>query len=258
MVAEEKKAILTTKNLTVAYNGTPVLWQVSANFSKGKMTAIVGPNGAGKSTLIKTTLDFMKAQVGSVHYHFTGIEKELNMKDIKDKVAYVPQKSSVDWDFPTRVIDVALMGRYGKLGIFKRPKKEDQELAYQMLEKVEMNDFSNRQISELSGGQRQRVFLARALTQQAELYILDEPLAGVDIKTEKIVMDLLRQLCKQGKSVIVVHHDLFTVEKYFDNVILLNREIISQGPVQEVFTEDNIHQTYYAKQKLDETQVGDE
>lgn len=229
--------------LTVAYDAEPVLWDVTAAFKRGKLTAIIGPNGAGKSTLIQTMLGFLDPIIGEVSFSPEGKPFD-SYQSVKKQVAYVPQKSSVDWDFPTTVLDVVIMGRYGHLGWFKRPGKRDKELAEEVLDQVGMASFKNRQISQLSGGQRQRVFLARALVQQADIYILDEPLAGVDIKTERVIMKLLRDLVEEQNTVLVVHHDLQTVEEYFDEVLFLNREVIDAGPVVEVFTDENIEKTY--------------
>ncbi|WP_208560297.1 metal ABC transporter ATP-binding protein [Marinilactibacillus kalidii] len=236
--------------LTVAYDAKPVLWNTSLSFRAGKLTAIVGPNGAGKSTLIKTMLDFIKPVTGEIQYTVRG--QSATYKEVKNHIAYVPQNSSVDWDFPATVLDVVLMGRYGKLGWFKRTGKKDRAIAKDMLNKVGMPSFANRQISQLSGGQRQRVFLARALAQEADIYMLDEPLAGVDIKTEGIIMDLLRELTRQNKTVIVVHHDLQTVEEYFDDVVFINQEALSSGPIAQVFTKENIDETYRQDRNLGE------
>lgn len=221
-----------------------------SNFQKRKLTAIVGPNGAGKSTLLKTILDFIKPVTGQIEY-FVG-KQSSEYKEIKNHIAYVPQNSTVDWDFPATVLDVVLMGRYGHLGWFKRPRKKDKDIAKEMLAKVGMTTFFNRQISQLSGGQRQRVFLARALAQEADIYILDEPLAGVDMKTERIIMDLLKELTKENKTVIVVHHDLQTVEAYFDEVVFINQEVLNNGPVSSTFTKGNIDETYRQDRNLGE------
>lgn len=252
--AETKDTAIDIKQLTVAYDARPVLWDVNVQFETGKLTAIVGPNGAGKSTLIKSMLGFIKPVIGEVLYSIEG-QSAKNYKTVKNNIAYVPQNNSVDWDFPATVLDVVLMGRYGHLGWFKRPSKKDKEIAKQMLLKVGMPTFANRQISQLSGGQRQRVFLARALAQEADIYIMDEPLAGVDMKTERIIMQLLRGLVKKGNTVLVVHHDLQTVEEYFDDVVFLNREILANGPVEEIFTEENIEETYRQDKNLGEEGV---
>lgn len=244
--------IIHLKNLTVAYDAKPVLWNITTAFKKGQMTAIIGPNGAGKSTLIKAMLDLEKKLSGEVTYLVGKNETALSYHVARNEVAYVPQKNDVDWDFPTSVIDVVTMGRYGKLGWLKRPTKNDKKIATEKLEAVGMSSFKNRQISQLSGGQRQRVFLARALAQESSIYILDEPLAGVDMKTESIIIDLLKDLTQQGKTVIIVHHDLRTVPDYFDQVLFLNQEVVAAGSVSSTFTEENIDDTYRKDHNLGE------
>lgn len=226
------------EDLTIAYNHTPVLWDIDLTVQRGVLMAIVGPNGAGKSTLIKSMLGFLKPVSGNVLFFGKPYSA------VRKRIAYVPQKGSVDWDFPTDVFDVVMMGRYGELGILKRPKKEDFDKVEQALEEVGMLSFAHRQISQLSGGQQQRVFLARALVQNADIYMMDEPFQGVDAKTEKSIVSVLQRLRDLGKTVIVVHHDLQTVKSYFDEVTLLNIKVVASGPVQEVFTENNIKQTY--------------
>lgn len=226
------------KDLTVSYDLKPVLWDIDLNIKKGSLMAIVGPNGAGKSTLIKALLGIVKLVTGSVLF----FDKEY--KDIRKKISYVPQRESVDWDFPTTVFDVVLMGRYGHVGWIKRPGKKDKELALEALKKVGMEQYKNRHIKELSGGQQQRVFLARSLVQEAEIYLMDEPFQGIDVKTEKAVLKILRELKDEGKTVVVVHHDLDTVRDYFDQVTLLNKQIIVSGNVSEVFTQENIKLAY--------------
>jgi manganese/zinc/iron transport system ATP- binding protein len=237
------KQAINIENMTVAYQAEPVLWNVNVTFNKGKLTAILGPNGAGKSTLLNAILDLVKPVSGNIQF----IKNDGNwgtFEDVQQHVAYVPQRSSVDWDFPTDVLDVVVMGRYAHLGWLKRPKQNDYDIAKEKLEQVGMLSYQDRQISQLSGGQRQRVFLARALAQEADVYLLDEPLAGVDIKTEKIIIDLLEELAKEGKTVVVVHHDLQTVEEYFDEVIFLNHEIIDYGETASTFTDKNVEETY--------------
>lgn len=229
---------LEVSDLTVAYQDKPVLWDIDLNVPQGILMAIVGPNGAGKTTLIKSILGLVKPAAGRVFVHGK------DYKENRQLVGYVPQRGSVDWDFPTSVLDVVTMGRYGALGWFKRPGAAEHELALQALEKVGMVAFANRQISQLSGGQQQRVFLARALVQDAQLYFMDEPFQGVDATTERAIIALLQDLRAQGKTVIVVHHDLQTVPEYFDWVTLLNVRRIASGRVDEVFTEDNLRQTY--------------
>lgn len=240
----QSKVAINVSDLTVAYGTEPVLWNVNVQFERGKVTAIVGPNGAGKSTLLKSMLNFLEPLSGAVTFHVNSPTNKNSYKHIKKQIAYVPQNRTVDWDFPATVFDIVMMGRYGKTGLLRRTTKKDREIAYMMLEKVGMVDFSNRQISELSGGQKQRVFLARALAEEPEMYILDEPLAGVDVTTEKIIMNILKDLAAQDKTLLVVHHDLQTVLEYFDHVVFLNKEVIAYGPVANTFTDENIAKTY--------------
>ncbi|WP_368645802.1 metal ABC transporter ATP-binding protein [Alkalibacterium putridalgicola] len=247
----KKESAIQIDKLTVAYEAQPVLWNISLAFKKGKMTAIVGPNGAGKSTMIKAMLGLVEPVTGEVVYQDVD-QKAVSYKELKNRIAYVPQNTSVDWNFPTTVRDVVLMGRYGHLGWFKRPKNKDREIARQMLLKVGLPSFASRQISQLSGGQRQRVFLARALAQEADVYIMDEPLAGVDMKTEHIIMKLLKQLVAEGKTVLVVHHDLQTVEEYFDDIVFINQEVIAAGPVDETFDKQTVKKTYHRDRNLGE------
>lgn len=236
-----------THNLSVAYGDEPVLWNVSIQILTGKMTAIVGPNGAGKSTLLEALLGFLKPLKGEINYF-----QNKSYKAVKDRVAYVPQKQAVDWNFPATVLEVVMMGRYGNVGLFKRLKQSDKNIALEKLEAVQMSDFADRQINELSGGQKQRVFLARALASEADIYLLDEPLAGVDMKTEKIIMSLLYDLTRQNKTVIVVHHDLQTVEEYFDQIVFLNQKVIEQGPVDQVYNQEQIEQTFRPSLAIEE------
>ena len=226
------------EDLTVSYDLKPVLWDIDLSIPKGVLMAIVGPNGAGKSTLIKSMIDLIKKVSGKTYFNGKPY------KDMRKKIAYIPQRGSVDWDFPTTVLDVVMMGRYGHLGWFKRPTIEDKKISLEALEKVNMTPFKDSQISELSGGQQQRVFLARALVQEADIYLMDEPFQGVDVKTEKAIIDLLKLLKKEGKTVVVVHHDLQTVTEYFDWVTLINKRVIQSGLVSEVFTDENIKKTY--------------
>jgi manganese/zinc/iron transport system ATP- binding protein len=227
--------------LTVAYQKKPVLSDISFSIPEGKLIGIIGPNGAGKSTLIKAILELIPSINGSVEIF--GDSYKQNRK----KVGYVPQRESVDWDFPTDALDVVTMGRYGHLGWFKRPGKKDTKIAMECLEKVGMAQYAHRQISQLSGGQQQRVFLARALAQDADLYFMDEPFVGVDAATEKAIITLLNNLKTQGKTVLVVHHDLNTVKEYFDWIMLLNKELIGIGPTEELFTKDYLQTTYGGK-----------
>lgn len=225
-------------DLTVAYRDKPVLWDVDLDIPEGVLMAIVGPNGAGKTTLIKAILGLIPPAAGKVRLFGQPLEH------VRRMVGYVPQRGSVDWDFPASVLDVTLMGRYGNLGWFRRPGEAERQAALQALDKVGMRDYAERQISQLSGGQQQRVFLARALVQEARLYFMDEPFQGVDAVTERAIVTLLQELRDQGKTVLVVHHDLQTVTEYFDWVMLLNLQRIASGPMQEVFTEENLRKAY--------------
>lgn len=227
-----------TKNLGASYGGTPVLENINVEITQGSLCGIIGPNGAGKSTFLKAAMDFVPGKVGTAEF----FGQSLNA--VRQQVAFVPQSSSVDWDFPTDVFDVVLMGTYGKLGWFRSPGKKEKKLALECLEKVGMQDFMHRQIGQLSGGQRQRVFLARALAQEADLYFLDEPFAGVDAATEKAIMKVLKDLQKEGKTIVAVHHDLTSAAEYFDHLLLMNKTLIASGKFQETFTEKNLEKTY--------------
>lgn len=231
-------AALDVTDLTVAYRDKPVLWDVDLAVPGGVLMAIVGPNGAGKTTLIKAILGLVRSAAGQTLIYGKPYAEQRRL------VGYVPQRGSVDWDFPTSVLDVVMMGRYGTLGWIRRPGRTERELALAALEKVNMHEFANRQISQLSGGQQQRVFLARALVQDAQIYFMDEPFQGVDATTERAIVTLLRELRSAGKTVIVVHHDLQTVPEYFDWVTLLNVRKIASGPVEDAFTEENLRRAY--------------
>ncbi len=237
MKASEPKAIEVT-DLTVAYQDKPVLWDIDLDVPPGVLLSIVGPNGAGKTTLIKAILGLVRPAAGNVLIYDKPYDSQRQI------VGYVPQRGSVDWDFPTNVLDVVMMGRYGALGWVRWPGKKERELAMQALEKVGMEAYTTRQISQLSGGQQQRVFLARALVQDATVYLMDEPFQGVDATTERAIVTLLQELRANGKTVVVVHHDLQTVTDYFDWVMLLNIRRIASGPVDETFTPDNLRETY--------------
>jgi manganese/zinc/iron transport system ATP- binding protein len=232
------------EDLTVAYREEPVLWDVDLQVPKGTLMAIVGPNGAGKSTLIKTIIGLIEPSAGRVSIYGKPFKQQRHL------VGYVPQRGSVDWDFPTNALDVVMMGRYGHLGWFKRPAQSEREQAMQALTKVSMESFADRQISQLSGGQQQRVFLARALVQDAQIYFMDEPFQGVDATTERAIVNVLQELKAAGRTVVVVHHDLETVPTYFDRVLLLNVRAIASGPVAEVFTPENLRRTYGGRMEL--------
>lgn len=229
---------LEINDLTVAYNSKPALWDVDLEVPEGVLMAIVGPNGAGKSTLIKAALGLIPRAAGEVQFFGKSYQQA------RDMVGYVPQRGTVDWDFPTSVLDVVLMGLYGQLGWFKRPGKRERDLAMHALEQVKLADLAGRQISQLSGGQQQRTFLARALVQDAHIYFMDEPFAAVDAVTERAIVNILRELRERDKTVIVVHHDLNTVNEYFDWVALLNVEVIASGELESVYTHENLQKTY--------------
>ncbi len=235
---ETIKPAIEITDLTVAYHEKPVLWDVDFEAPQDCMLAIVGPNGAGKSTLIKSIMGLVKPAAGRVLVFGKTYRPESRL------IGYVPQRGTVDWDFPTNVLDVVLMGRYGHLGWFKRPTDKDRRLALECLDKVGMTDFINRQISQLSGGQQQRVFLARAFIQDAPIYLMDEPFAGVDATTERSIITLLRELQDRGKTIICVHHDLQTLKEYFDHVLLLNVRALALGKVSDVLTQENLKRTY--------------
>ena len=229
---------LSIDDLTVAYQSKPAIWDIDLDVPEGILMAIVGPNGAGKSTLIKAALNLIPRAAGTVSFYGKPYERARRL------VGYVPQRGSVDWDFPTSVLDVVTMGLYGRLGWFRRPGRAERELALAALEQVGLGDLVDRQISQLSGGQQQRTFLARALAQDAQIYFMDEPFAAVDAVTENAIVNILRELNRRGKTVLVVHHDLQTVAEYFDWVTLLNVEVVASGPTAATFTLENLQQTY--------------
>ena len=226
------------EDLTVAYRDKPAIWDMDLRVPTGVLAAIVGPNGAGKSTLLKAVLGLIRPVAGSIQVFGQPF------RTMRRRVAYVPQRSSVDWDFPTDVLDVATMGTYGRLGWIRRPGRTERRDALAALDRVGIADLAHRQIGQLSGGQQQRVFLARALVQDADLYVMDEPFQGVDAITEAAIVDVLRSLRDAGKTVVAVHHDLATVPKYFDWVALLNVKLIAAGSVGEVFTDANVKTAY--------------
>jgi manganese transport system ATP-binding protein len=232
------KTAISVKELYVSYYGSEALKNVSFTVEEGKLVGIIGPNGAGKSTLLKVLLNLIQKDKGQVEI----LGKTI--REMRTKVAYVPQRSNIDWDFPITVIDTVLLGTYPNLGIFKRPKKIDKDWALECLEKVGIAEFRNRQIGELSGGQQQRVFLARALAQKPEMYFLDEPFVGVDVTSEETIISILKELRDIGKTVVVVHHDLSKASDYFNELILLNKELIESGDVEKVFRPEVIGKAY--------------
>lgn len=235
---DKRHLALSVDDLTVAYHSKPAIWDIDLDVPEGVLMAIVGPNGAGKSTLIKAVLNLIPRAAGTVGFYGKPYEQARSL------VGYVPQRGSVDWDFPTSVLDVVMMGLYGRLGWFRRPGRKERNLALQALDQVGLVDFMDRQISQLSGGQQQRTFLARALVQDAQIYFMDEPFAAVDAVTERSIVHILRELKQRGKTVLVVHHDLQTVEEYFDWLTLLNVEVIASGRTAATFTAENLRKTY--------------
>ncbi len=236
-----KNNILEVEELNVSYEKIAVLWDISFSLEKGQCVGVIGPNGAGKTTLIKGILQLVKATSGSTLFFGKPLKK------VRRRVSYVPQRDSIDWDFPITVFDAVLMGRYGHLGKLKWARKADKIATREMLEFLNLDKFADRQISQLSGGQKQRLFIARALLQDADLYFLDEPFAGIDLATEKLIIDLLKSLQKKGKTLFVIHHDLNTVENYFDKVMMLNTSMIAFGDVKKVFTTQNLNRTFGQK-----------
>lgn len=241
MNAERNELPIEIHDMTIAYHKKPVLWDVDLELPEGKLVGIIGPNGAGKSTMIKAVMGLIPKASGWVKIYGKPYEEQRQL------IGYVPQRESVDWDFPISALEVVLMGRYGRVGWIRRPGKEDRWIAEEALDKVSMGEFRDRQISQLSGGQQQRIFLARALAQDARIYLMDEPFAGVDAATERAIIDILVELRRQGKTILVVHHDLQTVTQYFDWVLMLNMRVVANGPTEEVYTDENLQRTYGGK-----------
>lgn len=240
---------ITVNNISVSYDGNEAVKDVSFSFQPGSLIGVLGPNGAGKSTLLKAILGLIARDHGDVRLGTKSID------EMRKKIAYVPQRSNIDWNFPIIVKDTVLLGTYPKIGLLRRPKKEDKEWAMECLRQVGMESFANRQIGELSGGQQQRVFLARALAQKADYFFLDEPFVGIDVSSEEVIINILRQLKKAGKIVFVVHHDLSKVKSYFDDLILINKELIDAGPVNKVFQPEIMAKAYQRQIMLDGLEV---
>lgn len=234
----EQGPVVKVENLTVSYLHKPVLWDINFELPKGQITGVIGPNGSGKTTLLKSIMGLLPADSGKIELFGNPLKK------VRSRISYVPQRESVDWDFPATIEDVVLMGRYRKENLFRRLKKEDHEIAREAMEQVGLLDLAKNPISELSGGQQQRVFLARALAQQADLYLMDEPFVGVDAATEDAILKLLSKMRDAGKSVIIVHHDLQTAYSFFDHIVLLRTRLIGAGPKNDVFTTQNLQDAY--------------
>jgi len=238
MIQQVDNPVLEVHDLTVSYNRKPVLWGIDLALPQNTIISIVGPNGAGKSTLLKAMMGLVPIDSGYIKFFKQPLDK------IRKQVSYVPQRESVDWDFPASVYDVVMMGRYAHLGLFHRPKDEDKEIVMHCMEKVGIHQLAKRQISELSGGQQQRVFLARALAQKAKLYLMDEPFAAIDMASEAVIINSLKKMAKEGCTIVLVHHDLQSVSTYFDWSILLNVRVVAAGPTQEIFTPELLKETY--------------
>lgn len=242
--------VLEAHNLTAGYSGKPVLWDIDFHLPKAKIIGIVGPNGSGKTTLLKTIMGLLKPDSG-----YTRIFGH-KLEEVRNRVAYVPQRESVDWDFPASVMDIVLMGRYTKKNIFGKLSSKDVEFARDALKKTGMLAYANRQISQLSGGQQQRVFIARSIAQQADIYLMDEPFVGVDAATESRILDIMQTMRNEGKTVIIVHHDLQTAADFFDWIVLLNTRLVACGPTAEVLTDENLREAYGGRLNL-LTKMGD-
>ncbi len=247
---KEEKTVLELHNLTVSYNNKPAIWNIDFSIPEGQLVGVIGPNGSGKTTMLKAIMGLIEPASGYVKLFSKSLD------EVRQRISYVPQRGTVDWDFPATVFDVVLMGRYKPKNLFRRTKRQDKEIALECLRKVQLEKFKNRQISQLSGGQQQRVFIARALAQEADLYIMDEPFAGVDAATENAIITLLKEMKQQGKTVIVVHHDLQTATNYFDWLVLMNTRLIAAGTLKDVFTQEKLDQTYGGKLNI-MAQVGD-
>jgi manganese/zinc/iron transport system ATP- binding protein len=241
MEAKNQSDVLNIWNLSVSYAKQPVLWDLTLQVPQGKIVGVIGPNGAGKSTFIKAIMGLIPTDHGLIEI----FGKPL--RAVKKRISYVPQRNSVDWNFPASVFDIVLMGRYAHLGLFKRPRQVDKDKAMHALQQVEMDHLATKKISNLSGGQQQRIFIARALAQEADLYFMDEPFVGIDIATEQTIITLLKRLATEGKSIIVVHHDLQTVQQYFDWVILLNMHLIGAGTVEDMLQPHLLQTAYRGK-----------
>ncbi len=244
MILQADNQILEAHNLTVSYNGNPVLWNIDFTLPSGQLCGIIGPNGSGKTTLLKAIMGLIPPSAGFIKIYDQALE------NVRQRISYVPQRETVDWDFPASVYDVVLMGRYSTKKILKRLKPLDHKIALESLELVGLSAYKNRQIAQLSGGQQQRVFLARALAQQADLYLLDEPFTGVDAASEEAILGVLTSLRDQGKSIVVVHHDLQTAKNYFDWIVLLNTRLVASGPKDQIFKDQLLQEAYGGKLTL--------
>jgi ABC-type Mn2+/Zn2+ transport system ATPase subunit len=236
--------VIEIKGLSVSYERKRVLSNIFMAIESGHIYGVIGPNGAGKSTLFKSILNIIQSNTGTIQVFGEEFSK------VRKNVAYVPQKDEVDWSFPATVMDIVLMGRYPHKKLLQRISNDDKKIALESMEKLGITEFRDRQIGALSGGQQQRVFLARAICQGADMFFLDEPFVGVDMTTEHKIIEILKELASEGKTILVVHHDLSTVDNYFDKVILINQRLIAYGDTTETFTRDNIARTYAPQMKI--------
>ena len=237
-MTSKKIPAIEVHDMTVSYKNKPVLWGIDIDFPEGKFIGILGPNGVGKSTLLKAIMSTVPKKSGYVKF----FGKPLNK--VRKRISYVPQRQTVNWMFPANVQDIVTMGRYADMGLFKRPQVKDKRIVRESLEQVNMLSFAKQQIGALSGGQQQRVFVARALAQRADIYLLDEPLAGVDVSTSTLIFSILKEIVAQGKTVVMIHHNLEAIEKHFDHIVLLNMYVRAAGPVKEVFIPALLRETY--------------
>ncbi len=238
MIKLADNPVVEVHDMTVSYNKSPVLWDIDISLPRHQIISIIGPNGAGKSTLLKAMMGLLPLDSGYVKIF------DQPLKKVRKRISYVPQRESVDWDFPATVYDVVMMGRYSHLGLFKRPKKNDKEIVHQCMQKMGIESLYKRQISQLSGGQQQRVFLARSLAQEADIYFMDEPFSAIDMATENTIINLLKEMTTQDKTIIVVHHDLNSVKNYFDWTVMLNMRVVASGPTEETLNSKNFKETY--------------
>lgn len=250
MIAKVENPVIEFHDITVVYQNKPAIWNIDYGLPKGEIIGILGPNGSGKTTMLKTMMGLVKPTSGYIRIFGQDLDK------VRQRVAYVPQRTSVDWDFPATVFDVVLMGRYTPKNIFRRSTKHDKEVAMECIHKVQLEKFAQRQIAQLSGGQQQRVFIARALAQEADLYLLDEPFAGVDAVTENAIVSLLKEMKARGKTILVVHHDLQTVTEYFDWLVLIHTRLVASGKLADVFVPTLLQETFGNKLPI-LSQIGD-
>ncbi|WP_077602919.1 metal ABC transporter ATP-binding protein [Oceanobacillus sojae] len=249
---EHKSIAFSVQDLTVSYGEQTALKNINFQVEKGKLVGVIGPNGAGKSTLMKASLGLISKDHGTIEFYGKPV------KQMRENIAYIPQRNNIDWDFPINVLDTVVLGTYPKLGVFHRPKKADRKRAQACLAQVGLQKFSKRQIGELSGGQQQRVFLARALAQQTEIFFFDEPFVGIDASSEETIIHILKKLRDEGKTVIVIHHDLSKAQEYFDDLVLINQDLIEAGPAASVLTPEALGKAYKSQLPFLQSEEADE